>query len=63
MSATCLLEGLTVLEISSFGAAPLGGLTLAQLGAEVIRIDPIGGSADLGGGRWHPLVRACSGLV
>jgi 2-methylfumaryl-CoA isomerase len=40
------LDGLTVLEISSFVAAPLGGLTLAQLGAEVIRIDPVGGAAD-----------------
>jgi 2-methylfumaryl-CoA isomerase len=38
------------LEISSFVAAPLGGLTLAQLGAQVIRIDPVGGGADLG--RW-----------
>jgi 2-methylfumaryl-CoA isomerase len=45
-----LLDGLTVLEISSFVAAPLGGLTLAQLGADVIRIDPVGGGADLG--RW-----------
>jgi 2-methylfumaryl-CoA isomerase len=44
------LDGLTVLEISSFVAAPLGGLTLAQLGAEVIRIDPVGGGADLN--RW-----------
>jgi len=44
------LDGLRVLEVSSFVAAPLGGLTLAQLGADVIRIDPIGGSADLG--RW-----------
>lgn len=44
------LEGLTVLEVSSFIAAPLGGMTLAQLGAEVIRIDPIGGGPDLG--RW-----------
>jgi 2-methylfumaryl-CoA isomerase len=41
-----LLDGLTVLEISSFVAAPLGGMTLAQLGADVIRIDPIGGAAD-----------------
>jgi 2-methylfumaryl-CoA isomerase len=44
------LDGLTVLEVSSFVAAPLGGLTLAQLGAEVIRVDPLGGSADIG--RW-----------
>ena len=39
-----------VLEVSSFVAASLGGLTLAQLGADVIRIDPVGGGPDLG--RW-----------
>jgi 2-methylfumaryl-CoA isomerase len=44
------LDGLTVVEVSSYVAAPLGGLTLAQLGAEVIRGDPIGGAADQG--RW-----------
>jgi len=44
------LDGLTVWEVSSFVAAPLGGLTLAQLGADVIRVDPIGGAADVG--RW-----------
>jgi 2-methylfumaryl-CoA isomerase len=41
------LAGLRVLEISSFVAAPLGGMTLAQLGAEVIRIDPLGGATDV----------------
>ena len=41
------LAGLRVLEISSFVAAPLGGMTLAQLGADVIRIDPVGGAADV----------------
>lgn len=46
MTTAAPLDGLTVLEISSFVAAPLGGMTLAQLGAEVIRIDPIGGAAD-----------------
>ena len=35
-----------VVEVSSFVAAPLGGLTLAQLGAEVIRVDPAGGGPD-----------------
>jgi 2-methylfumaryl-CoA isomerase len=40
------LAGLRVLEVSSFVAAPLGGMTLAQLGADVIRIDPPGGAAD-----------------
>lgn len=41
-----LLSDLRVVEVSAFVAAPLGGMTLAQLGAEVIRIDPIGGNID-----------------
>ncbi|MGD9537652.1 MAG: CoA transferase [Alphaproteobacteria bacterium] len=41
-----LLTGLRVVESSAFVAAPLGGMTLAQLGAEVIRFDPIGGGVD-----------------
>ena len=43
---TLPLDGITVFEVSSFVAAPLCGVTLAQLGAEVIRVDPIGGAAD-----------------
>jgi 2-methylfumaryl-CoA isomerase len=35
-----------VVEASAFVAAPLGGMTLAQLGADVIRIDAIGGGLD-----------------
>jgi 2-methylfumaryl-CoA isomerase len=45
-----LLNGLRVVEISSFVAAPTAGLTLAQLGAEVIRVDPLGGAPDVA--RW-----------
>ena len=41
------LSGLTVVEVSSFVAAPLCGMTLGQLGAQVIRIDPIGGASDV----------------
>jgi 2-methylfumaryl-CoA isomerase len=41
------LSGLTVVELSSFVAAPLCGMTLGQLGAQVIRIDPIGGASDV----------------
>ena len=41
-----ILDGLTVLEGSAFVAAPLGGMTLAQLGADVIRVDQIGGGLD-----------------
>ncbi|MGK2879351.1 MAG: CoA transferase [Mycobacterium sp.] len=43
---TAPLNGIRVVEVSSFVAAPLCGMTLAQLGAEVIRVDPIGGGAD-----------------
>jgi 2-methylfumaryl-CoA isomerase len=41
-----ILDGLRVVEGSAFVAAPLGGMTLAQLGADVIRFDPIGGGLD-----------------
>ncbi len=41
-----ILKGLRVVEGSAFVAAPLGGMTLAELGAEVIRFDPIGGGLD-----------------
>jgi 2-methylfumaryl-CoA isomerase len=40
------LTGLRVVEVSSFVATPLCGLTLAQLGAEVIRVEPLGGAPD-----------------
>jgi 2-methylfumaryl-CoA isomerase len=41
-----LLEGLRVAEMASFVAGPSCGLHLLQLGAEVIRIDPIRGGLD-----------------
>lgn len=41
-----LLEGLRVVEAAAFVAAPLGGMTLAQMGAEVIRIDALDGGLD-----------------
>ena len=40
------LSGMRVIEGSAFVAAPSGGMALAQLGAEVIRFDPIGGGLD-----------------
>lgn len=45
-----ILNGLSIIEASAFVAAPLGGMTLAQLGADVIRVDPIAGALDQG--RW-----------
>ena len=47
---TGILDDMRVVEVSAFIAAPLGGMTLAQLGADVIRVDPIGGNIDIG--RW-----------
>ncbi|MGI9440152.1 MAG: CoA transferase [Parvibaculales bacterium] len=41
-----ILTGLRVIECSSFVAAPSAGLYLSQLGAEIIRIDQIGGGPD-----------------
>ncbi|CAN5378222.1 CoA transferase [soil metagenome] len=46
LDATRPLAGVQVVEISSFVAVPLAGMTLAQLGCDVIRVDPIGGAAD-----------------
>jgi 2-methylfumaryl-CoA isomerase len=40
------LAGVRIIEISSFVAVPLAGMTLGQLGAEVVRVDPIDGAAD-----------------
>jgi 2-methylfumaryl-CoA isomerase len=45
-----LLKGLRIVEGASFIAAPLCGLAFAQLGAEVIRFDQVGGGLDFG--RW-----------
>ena len=59
---TGVLEGMRVVEGSAFVAAPLGGMTLAQMGADVIRFDDYW--------RWHrlspvadarPTAPACSG--
>ncbi|HEX4098546.1 MAG TPA: CoA transferase, partial [Caulobacteraceae bacterium] len=41
-----LLKGLTVVEAAAFIAGPTAGLYLGQFGAEVIRIDQIGGGPD-----------------
>ncbi|MEN1579696.1 CoA transferase [Pseudomonas aeruginosa] len=41
-----ILAGMRVIEVSAYVAAPLGGMTLAQMGAEVIRIDGLRGGLD-----------------
>jgi 2-methylfumaryl-CoA isomerase len=40
------LAGLHIVECASFVAGPTGCMTLAQLGADIIRVDPIGGNSD-----------------
>lgn len=45
-----LLQGMRVVEAASFIAAPSCALHLAQLGADIIRIDQIGGGPDFN--RW-----------
>lgn len=41
-----ILSGMRVIEGAAFVAAPSGAMTLAQLGADVIRFDLIGGGLD-----------------
>lgn len=41
-----ILSGLRIVELSAFVSAPLGGATLAELGADVVRVDPPGGGID-----------------
>ena len=45
-----ILKGMRVVEGSAFVAVPLAGMTLAQMGADVIRFDRIEGGLD--SGRW-----------
>jgi alpha-methylacyl-CoA racemase len=48
------LKGITVLELAGIGPAPFAGMLLADMGAEVIRIDRIPG---VGGGPMEALLR------
>jgi 2-methylfumaryl-CoA isomerase len=41
-----ILQGMRVFESSAFVALPLAGMQLAQMGAEVIRFDNLGGGLD-----------------
>ncbi len=41
-----LLNGLSLIEASSFVASPTAGLYCAQMGADVVRVDQIGGGPD-----------------
>jgi len=52
------LEGVRVLEVGPYTAGPLGGRYLADLGAEVIKIEPPGGENSRG---FRPLFDGTSG--
>jgi 2-methylfumaryl-CoA isomerase len=54
-----LLSRVRIIEASSFVASPIAGLYCAQLGAEVIRVDQIGGGPDFH--RW-PVTRGNDSL-
>ena len=41
-----ILSGLRIVEASAFVAMPYAGLVLSEMGADVIRIDPVGGGLD-----------------
>ena len=49
-AVTAPLQGMRVIESSAFVAAPLAGMTLAQMGADVIRVDRLQGGLDAA--RW-----------
>ena len=53
-----LLSDLHVVEASSFVASPTAGLYLAQMGAEIIRVDQIGGGPDFH--RWPKAANGAS---
>ena len=53
-----LLSGLRIIEASSFVASPTAGLYMAQMGAEVIRVDQIGGGSDFH--RWPKAANGAS---
>ena len=54
-----LLSGLSLIEATSFVAGPSAGLYCAQMGAEVIRVDQVGGGPDFR--RW-PVTRENNSL-
>lgn len=55
-----LLAGVRVIECASFVAGPFGCMSLAQMGADIIRIDPLQGGPDFK--RWPMSQRGDSSL-
>ncbi len=47
------LSGVKVVEVASIGPGPFAAMMLADLGAEVVRLERPGGAAGLGAGAWN----------
>lgn len=47
------LRGVKVVEIASIGPGPFAAMMLADIGADVIRLERAGGDAGLGSGSWN----------
>lgn len=60
MNQQQVLKGMRLVEAAAFVAGPSGGMALAQMGADVIRIDTIGGGLDYR--RW-PVTRDGTSLI
>ena len=50
MSALKLLDGVKVVDMSAFVAAPMAAEILAEYGADVVRIEPLTGDGIRGSG-------------
>ena len=50
-------HGVRVIELESLAPAPFGCMVLADLGADVLRVDRPGGAGRIGGAAYRPLVR------
>lgn len=56
------LHGVRVIEIASIGPGPFAGMMLADMGADVIRLERSGAAAGLGSGSWNHLHRGRSSV-
>ena len=57
MAGLKLLEGVKVVDMSAFVAAPMAAEVLAEYGADVVRIEPLTGDGIRGSGMTQHLQR------
>ena len=51
------LQGLRVVEVASIGPGPFAAMMLADMGADVVRLERVGRGSLVGTGRWNLLNR------